>query len=499
VESYRYLENHFGRIIKVEEISSMLGWDQQVFMPKGSSSLRAQQLAFLKTLRHEWLTDKKLPEWLATAQEKQHDLSTAEKINLREMQRAYLHASCVPADLVKQLAEKSSLCLSVWQEAKQNSDFTKVQPYLEDVVALVRQKATVKAEALQCSVYDALHSEFNPGGSSEKIDKTFAQLLTFLPKRVQEIVEHQKKQSQPVAIEGSFSSELQHEFARKLATWLGFDFEHGRLDVSSHPFTGGISGDIRITSRYEESNLMYGLSALVHEFGHALYDGNFPEKWRGQPLGDSMLMGMTIHESQSLIWERQIGLSHAFWHFLAPKIAEHFALSSDVASADNLFKIARKVECGFIRTAADEVTYPLHVILRYEIEKALIEGRMSVKDIPEVWQQKMQDYLGVIPPNHKMGCMQDIHWFGGSFGYFPCYAMGAMTAVQFFNTAQQDLPNMMAHIERGEFEAFSAWLKTNIHQHGCLYQPDELVKKVTQETLNVSLFDTYLKNEYLNG
>lgn len=492
--AYQELTDYYQKMIMLGNIQSMLTWDQQTMLPAKSGAARAEQLAFIARLQHEYMTADAMKSGLAAASNE--NLSEIEQANLQEMNRHYQRCTAIDAELSAALIQAKSTCQMAWEAAKKDDDFDAVTPYLEKLLDLVREEAVAMAQVYDCDKYEALYRSYHPYGTEADLKDIFSEVENFLPSLLQEIIEKQKSQI-IYEIDSEVDVTTQHQFATDMAQLMGFDFDKGRFDLSTHPFTGGIADDVRMTSRYYADNPLYGFAAMVHEFGHSLYDANFPKKWRHDAIGQSFNMGMVVHESQSLIWERQILINPAFWQFMAPKMKDAFGLSDKVGSAENLYRLTAKVEPDFIRTDADEVTYPLHVLMRYQLEKAMVNGDLSVKELSAAWAEKSQKLLGITPENDVLGCMQDIHWYGGAFGYFPCYALGAMLAAQMFEHAQSALPNLDADLAQGDYAGFSTWLHDNIHDQGGRYQPDQLIERVTGQKLNPQIFEKYLRGKYL--
>ncbi|NDF11638.1 MAG: carboxypeptidase M32 [Proteobacteria bacterium] len=495
MRSYLLLEKIFSKIYYLDSAAAILHWDAATVMPSGSSEARGEQLATLSGLRHEMITDIKVRELLAQAEIDQKLLNAWQLANLKLMRRRFLHANCIPEALVKELSTAGTKCEMVWRDTKKTNNFSAYVPHQQKVLDLVRQVAALKAESFGVSRYDALLDSYDPGKKSAEIDRVFADLKTFLPTFTQKVLAKQKKLPKPILAKGPFPASKQKKLGEHFMKAIGFDFERGRLDISAHPFCGGVPGDVRITTRYDTSDFTSSLMGVLHETGHALYESNLPEEWRGQPVGDAQ--GMTLHESQSLLIEMQVCRSSEFLEYATPIIAKNFAGKGAAWTFDNLKRLYNHVEAGYIRVDADEVTYPSHVILRYEIEQKLINGDMDIADVPSAWNKGMNDLLGVKVPDYARGCMQDIHWTDGSFGYFPTYTLGAMAAAQFFHAAKKQNPDIQKGIKKGDFKPLTEWLKVNIHRNGSRLTADELLKEVTGEALNPEIYKAHLKNRYL--
>ena len=495
-EAYKKLESKFRKNSHIGGAISMLGWDSATMMPSGGGNARAQQIATLAEIYHENMTSSEMADLLSSAESDIDDLLDWEKVSLREMRRKYNHAVAVPTDLVSKISEQSSKCEKIWRGARLENDFQKVAPDLEEMINLVRESAFAKSEALSVSPYDALLDEYDPYNSSENIDAVFSNLEGFLPDFLNEVIEYQLQEEQPIPLSGNFPIDKQEEIGRKLAEQMGFSFDKGRLDSSAHPFSGGIPDDVRMTTRYTATDPNWAIRAIMHETGHALYDQNFPAEWRGLPIGEANNIGMTIHESQSLTYDMYVGCGRPFYNYLADLYKDAFG-SHEALSADNLHKLNTRVERSFIRVDADEVTYPIHVILRYRLEQDLISGKLQVKDLPEAWNSMMEKMMGVRPPSDREGCLQDIHWYEGALGYFPTYSLGAMTAAQFFDQAHKDISDLDKNLEDGNFSVLVDWQKKNIHSKGFLLKPQELIEDVTGQRLNPEIYKDHLRKRYL--
>lgn len=415
--AYHRLEKRFARISKLGAAAGILGWDMAVNMPPGGAEGRAEQLAVLASLRHEMEAAPEVQDWLIEAEEKSADLDAWQTANLAEMRRQWVHAAALPADLVEAMTMASADCEMAWRKARPSGDFKAIVPKMENLLKLVREQAAAKADKLDCSLYDALLDMYEPGGKSERITAIFDDLEAFLPGFLGEVLEHQKSKPPVMMPDGPFPVDKQRALGVKLMDTLGFDFDHGRLDISLHPFCGGTPDDVRITTRYDVADFTSSLMGVLHETGHGLYELGLPEKWRHQPVG--VARGMSLHESQSLLMEMQACRSPEFIGYAAPLMKETFGGSGPAWAVENMQSLYTKVKPDFIRVDADEVTYPAHVILRYQLEKALIEGDMEVTDLPGAWNEGFKRLLGLTPPSDSEGCLQDIHWFDGAFGYFP--------------------------------------------------------------------------------
>lgn len=490
--AYQELRTLFTRLSRFEHLSSISGWDMQTMMPPGGSKARSEALAELSVLKHQILTAQKTGALLDRAQ--QESLDDIEQANLREMRRQYDNAILVPEYLVEAKSLAGARCEHAWRVQRPANDWEGFSDNLREVVKLSREEAQIRAQAAGSSRYDALLNLYEPGMSSHELDRIFGDLKTWLPDLLQKVVA--KQQQEPCILpQGPFNVETQRKLSLSVMKLLGFNFDGGRVDVSVHPFCGGVPEDVRITTRYNENEFLTALLGIVHETGHARYEQNLPREWLGQPV--ALARSTAIHESQSLFFEMQLARGADFLKILRPLIVAQFG-EQPALEESNFIRLNQRVKPGLIRVDADEVSYPAHVILRYEIERALIEGEIEVDDIPALWNEKMHNYLGLdTVENYRNGCMQDIHWTDGAFGYFPTYTLGAMYAAQLFNSVRSALPNLSKEIAAGDLNALFQWLQQNIWRHGSRYPTDTLIVNATGETLNPRYFRQHLENRYL--
>jgi carboxypeptidase Taq len=491
---YQKLEARFARLGALQEATSFLHWDSATVMPEGGADARAEQLAALKVVCHEILTDAALPDLFAGA-EAQSELDPWQRANLAEMRRLHAHATAVPPGLVAALSKACSACEMLWRQARPASDFAAVRPALQRVLDLVRESAAAKAARLGKSPYEALLDEYEPDGSTAAIDALFDDLARRLPRLIDGALERQSEKAKPLPLAGRFPIEAQRRLGLALMARLGFDFNHGRLDVSLHPFCGGTPDDVRLTTRYEEDDFSRALMGVLHETGHALYELGLPQAWRRQPVGQAR--GMSIHESQSLLVEMQACRSREFIEFLAPLARDAFGGSGPEWEADNLYRLNTRVERSLIRVDADEVTYPAHVILRYRLERVMIAGDLALADLPAAWNDGMRELLGTAPADDRAGCLQDIHWYDGAWGYFPTYTLGAMTAAQLFDAAKRADPQILPSIARGDFAPLLAWLRQHVHTKASRFATGELISAATGRPLDAATYEKHLETRYL--
>ena len=497
--AYEALERKFRRLNALREAAGVLHWDMSAMMPKGGAEARSEQLSALELTCHELLSGAETAELLAEAEagaeQGAEGLDPWRRANLREMRRTWRHETALEPGLVEALTKAQHRCEMAWREARPASDFAAVLPLFTALLELVRESAAAKADTLGRAPYDALLDQFEPGGSAARIEAIFADIAAFLPDFLDKVLARQAARPAPVAPEGPFPIAKQEALARRLMRGVGFDFEHGRLDVSLHPFCGGVPDDVRITTRYDEADFTGALMGVLHETGHAMYERGLPAEWRFQPVGAAG--GMALHESQSLIVEMQACRSPAFVGHLAPLARAAFGGDGPVWEADNLFGLMTRVEPGFIRVDADEVTYPAHIVLRTRLERALIAGDLASAELPGAWNDGMKELLDLTVPEDRLGCLQDIHWYDGAWGYFPTYTLGAMAAAQLFAAAKAAVPEIPAAIGRGDFAPLMAWLRENVHAHGALYTTDELLERATGTPLDPAVFKAHLSARYL--
>ncbi|XOV88247.1 MAG: carboxypeptidase M32 [Pseudomonadota bacterium] len=495
--SYSALQAHFEKIYDLKHLSAIASWDEAAMMPKGGGEARGRALSTLGVVIHELLSDASLPDLIAAAAE-EPGLSEWQSANVREMGRMVREATALPAELVRALSLATSRSEQAWRVCRAANDWATMQPLLAEVVRLTREKGEALAAQSGLSCYNALLDTFEPGATTEMIDPVFADLKSFLPDFARQVIE--KQALEPVLeIKADFSVDKQRALGVEVMALLGFDFEHGRLDISHHPFCGGVPQDVRITTRYNTGNFIESLMAVIHETGHAMYERGLPGDYSDQPVGEALSAGM--HESQSLLMEMQACRTRQFISFLTPTIQRSFLggeSNSPEWSAENLYRLYTRVRQSLIRVDADEVTYPLHVILRYEIEQALIAGDLAVADLPGAWNDSMEAFLDLSTgSNHADGCLQDVHWPAGLFGYFPTYTIGALTAAQLFAAANHDIPGIRDEIGRGNFRPLLGWLREHVHSKGKLLSFQELLTRATGSNLDVARYKAHVQARYL--
>ena len=488
---YTDLCHTWQRLYHYSHAASILGWDRNAMMPPHGNDARAAAEAELQALIHRTRTDPRLATLLKAAEVE--PLSDTERANLREIRRDWRDANALPESLVQAKSLAGAKCEHAWRSQRAANDWKGFLENFREVVRLSREEARLLAADSGLSRYDALMDRYEPGVRAADIDRIFGDVRQWLPQLITHV---QAKQSSERVLtpSGPFPVAAQRALNLEVMQLLGFDFNGGRLDESAHPFTGGVPEDVRLTTRYREDNFVQSLMGTIHETGHARFEQNLPREWLGQPIGNARSYG--IHESQSLSFEMQLARSREFVGVLAPLLNKHFG-SQPAFEPDNLYRLLTRVQPGLIRVNADEVTYPAHIILRYEIERPLIEGEIEPEDIPALWDDKMQILLGQdTRGNYKDGCLQDVHWTDGAFGYFPSYTLGAMYAAQWFAAMRRATPNLDAHIAAGDLASVFAWLKTNVWSPASQWETPELVQRASGEALNPAHFRAHLERRY---
>lgn len=470
---------------------ALLSWDQETGMPPRGAPLRAEQLSLLSSLVHARRTDPRIGDWIAACEaDPQIRADPVQRANVREMRRDFERAARLPDSLVRELAETSSLALQAWKGAREDDDFAAFAPWLERTLELARAKA--ECYAAGGDPYDALLDEWEPGMTSAELGRIFGELRARLAPLIAQIADappppdpHRERRSLPV--------EAQREWCARVAGRIGFDFGAGRLDVSAHPFCQGVGpGDTRLTSRFRPDGFLDALLSTLHEAGHGMYEQGLPKAEHfGEPLAESVSLG--IHESQSRLWENMVGRSRPFWEWALPEARRSFGGALDGLDAEELYRASNRVEPGLIRTESDETTYNLHVMLRSDLERALLGGDLAVADLPAAWNDRIRADLGLVVPDDRRGCLQDIHWAMGAIGYFPTYTLGNLYAAQFWATIRRALPEMDTGIVRGDFAPLLGWLRENVHVHGRRFPATELCERVTGSPLSADSLVGYLE------
>jgi len=490
--AYTKLKEIFREASLSSDIAGILHWDMSTMMPFNSRNQRAEQLAYLSKLSHDKISSNEVRDLILEA--KSEELNQNETYNLREIEREHKLTSSVPSDLIQKISRTSAKCEGEWQDARKNSNFNLIKNSLGELIKLTKEEADILGKEFNLSPYEALVNKFEPGSNTKLIANVFDDLQQFLTPLIDTIIEKQRSQN-ILPIQYKISENQQKVIAEHIMKIIGFDFKRGRLDKSVHPFCGGSTNDVRITTRYNEDNPFSSLDGVMHETGHALYELNLPEKWSHQPVGKSR--GMAMHESQSLLIEMQITRSLAFKTFLSKLLKDKFNIIDKSFDANNLYLLGTRVEKSFIRVESDEVTYPLHIILRFNLERKIFNNEIEVNDIPEAWNDEYKKLFDKKVEKDTDGCLQDVHWYAGLFGYFPTYSLGALTAAQFASQLRIDLPKLDLNIEKGKFDDLVNWLKTNIHEKASFFSTNEVLEQVTKSSLNAKYFKNYINNRYL--
>ena len=491
--SFQKLDDLCRRLDALDHALAILGADEATHMAPGGGEARAEAMAVLAGMHHRQATAPEIADWIDAAE--QETLSEDQRAALREFRRVHTNLTCLPAEFVERQTRTRMRCEQLWRELRPRNDWAGFLPALDAVVELTREEAQRRAEVLKLDPYDALIEQYDPGGRTADIAPLFDELKGFLVDFVPRALEVQAKrlETHPLrALSGSYAIEKQRELGLAMMAAVGFDVTRGSLSVSHHPFCGGVPSDVRITTRYRSDEFLSALMGVLHETGHALYEQNLPSEWAHWPLGNAR--GMAMHESQSLFVEKQIGRNPAFWRWALPVVERHLGESW---SQDDILGHILHVERGLIRVDADEVTYPLHVILRFEIEQELIAGRLDTADLPEAWDRRMRDYLGLSTLDSPAdGPMQDVHWPSGAIGYFPSYTLGAMIAAQQWAAMSRDLPDIDARLAEGRFDAINEWRRERVWSAGSRWSTPELIEKATGEPLNAAYFRDHLERRY---
>lgn len=491
--AYRRLVDKLHRINRLDSAIGIMSWDEQVNLPPDSADRRADQMALLAELHHAEAADPALGDCLSVLESDEDGTFTKdERAVVREARRVFDRIARLPAEFVARKAVLDSEAFHAWERARAESDFAAFRPFLERQLDLAREEAGYHGFE-GAAAYDFHLDAHDPGMTAARIEPLFSELRAGLKPLVDEIL------ASPVKADASalagLSVEGQQLFLREVTGRIGFNYRRGRIDLSSHPFCSGDGADTRMTTRFVESEPLEALFSSIHETGHALYEQGLPVEHLGTALGTAV--GMAIHESQSRLWENQVARGESFWRFFEPRFREIFGLSADRVSFEQLVLAANTVRLHPIRTESDEVTYNLHIMLRFELEKRLFDRSLEVRDLPEAWNNLSAQILGLTPVNDAEGVLQDVHWSGGAFGYFPSYCLGNMIAAQLWETIQVELPKLGGRIEAGDFAPLLEWLRERIHRHGQRFRTEELVRRVTGEEISPRPLLRYLENRYL--
>ncbi len=487
------LKTLLGEVADLNHIAALVGWDQQTYMPPAAAERRGQQMATIGTIAHEKLTSAEvgsllddLKKW---AEGLDHDSDEYRLIKVTATD--YDKSTKVPAEFIGEFAQTTALAQQTWMEARSKSDFSLFAPHLEKIIDLNHRYVAFFPPAEH--PYDTLLDNFEPGIKTSEVKAIFEALRPQQVALIQAIAE--RPQVADSFLKVDYNEQNQWDFGVEIATAFGFDWSRGRQDKSTHPFSQSMGiTDVRITTRFEEGLGASAFFSTTHETGHALYEQGISPIWARTPLEGGA--SLAIHESQSRLWENIVGRSMPFWEHFYPRFQQRFPTQVGNISLETFYKGINKVERSLIRVEADEATYNLHIMLRLELEIAMVEGKIAVKDLPEAWNARMKEYLGIVPPNDAQGVLQDIHWSGGMFGYFSTYALGNLISAQLLEKFKTTQPNFDDQVRRGDFSSLLAWLHTEIHQYGRKYEPQELVQRVTGSTIDPAPYMRYLKSKY---
>ena len=494
-EVYQNLVTELKSASLLGSCMSVLGWDEQVYMPRAGSKFRSEQLSLLSVLTHEKFTNPKIGEMLKELEQSDYmnNPESVEAVNIRETRYSYDKATKLPSDLVEEFSKTTTLAQNDWITCRKNNDFKTFLPWLEKIVDLNIRRA--EAYGYEDEMYDSLLDDYEPGAKTKEVEAVFSKLRDDLVELLNKIKNAPQKPNVSI-VERNYDVELQRIFGESVAQAIGYDFNSGRLDITTHPFCSGTGpGDTRITTRYNPNHINDALFGIMHETGHALYEmGVDKANHYGTPMGQSSSSG--IHESQSRMWENQVGRSKPFWEYFFPQAQRIFRDTLRDVTIDEFYGAINYVTPSYIRVEADEATYNLHIMLRFEIERGLISGEIKAADVADVWKEKFKKFFGIEVDSDTNGCLQDIHWSAGDFGYFPTYALGNLYAAQFFHKAKSELKDLDSQFASGNFLTLREWLRTNIHLQGQKYRATDLVKVVTGDSLNHKYLIDYMTKKY---
>jgi carboxypeptidase Taq len=487
-DAYDDLTDRYKRIANIQGAAGILNWDQEVMMPEDGTPARSAQLSALSATSHELLTEEEMGDALDDAESA--DLTGEQAAAVHEIRRQYERATRVPTDLVEEISRTTSEALPVWKEARAEDDFSKFAPILEDLLDLKREYA----EHIDSSrpPYEVLFEDYEPYLGLDTAERILERLREKLVPLIDEVSESDVELARPFT--GTFDANTQEALTRDALDTLGYDWDRGRLDTAPHPFSMGTQFDARVTTRYDEKDMLGALTSTIHEFGHATYTLGLLDEEYGTPLGENR--NLSVHESQSRLWENHVGRSQPFWTHFLPTVKDRFSGLDDVTAREAYEAANRVYDDNLIRVEADELTYHMHIVLRFEIERELIEGDLDVGDVPQVWNDKMEEYLGVRPDTDADGCLQDIHWSHGTFGYFPTYSLGSVLAAQLYAAAEDDIADLDSEIEAGEFGSLHDWLTENVHRHGQRYTTPDLIEEATGEAFTADYFLDHVNEKY---
>jgi len=490
-KTYEEIIAWYKELSMIGHIAELLHWDQRVNLPKKGLELRSEENAFLEGFIHRRLTEPSMVDKVRALAGRTEELDEDARANLREIKRDVDRATKVPTELVEAISRHVSLSSAAWEEARQNNDYALFAPFLEKMVDLRKQEASALGFADR--PYDAMLDLFEPYANEKAVQSLLDDLRRRLVPFYHKILGAEGHDASAI-VNVSYPIEKQRAFGLYVIEKLGFDLEGGRQDVSAHPFTIGSKRDVRITARFREDDLCQSLFGMIHEAGHAMYEQGLPDGHLDTPLGQSVSLG--VHESQSRFWENIVGRSLSFWRHFYPRLQAAFPGPLGEVSLEAFYQAVNAVAPSLIRTEADEVTYNLHIILRFEIERALVAGEVTVSDLPDLWKAKMKEYLDVEVPSDSYGVLQDVHWSEGMIGYFPTYTIGNLYSAQLFDAMQRDIGNVEALLEAGEFRPVLEWLREKIHSYGQRYRADELIERATGARPSAVPFMNYLEGKY---
>ncbi|WP_024563702.1 carboxypeptidase M32 [Candidatus Phytoplasma tritici] len=495
--NYQKLEQRFEKIGRLENIINILNWDMACNIKKGSQESRTLEIIDLKQIIKKLLTSKETKNLLSQAQQEQETLNSWQQANLREITSKIQSEEIIPEEIQNNLILATTKSELIWRQAKKNNDYNSFKPYFQKVLNYTKEIANLRSQKLGVSLYDSLIDQYDTGMTTTKIKEKFNVIKEKLPHLMKTILQKQE-QEKHLYKDIAMPLEKQKKLNQIIMPKIGFNCNYGRLDESIHPFCGGTPYDVRLTSNYNINNFLDSFLATIHEVGHGLYAQNLPQQYKNQPVGTPR--SFSFDESQSLLMEKQVAKSQEFLTYLVNILKTELNFYNPSLTPQNLFKQANQVKPDFVRIYADEVTYPFHVILRFEIEELLISDQLSLDDLPHFWNFKMKEYLGITVPNVGLGCLQDIHWPQGSFGYFPSYLNGAILASMIMKNVKQANPNIKNGFKTGKFETLNQYLNQNIRNWGSFYTNQEFVFKATgMHQINPETFLQYLENKYLNN
>jgi len=492
-KSYKTLKSRLREVAILQSTGALLSWDQETMMPPDAAGFRAEELSLIASLAHRRFTDPAVGDLIAACETDAVLISDAEVVaNLREIRRDWDRATRLPAELVAEISETSSLALEVWRQARIDSDFAAFRPWLEKHLRLQLRKVECYGVPQGGEPYDALMEDYEPGMRAAEVERLFAPLRDAIAPLMAELI-GSSHQPDPAPVKVKLPGDRQREFNRRVAEGIGYDFRAGRLDTSTHPFTEGVApGDTRITTRYGEYQYVESVYSTLHEAGHGMYEQGLPKaELHGQPLSEAISLG--IHESQSRMWENQVGRGRAFWTWALPIAREVFGAALGDHGVDDYYAAVNVVRPNLIRVESDEVTYNLHIMLRFDLERALVRGDLKVSDLPGAWNERIEKDLGLVVPDDRRGCLQDIHWSMGSIGYFPTYTLGNLYAGQLWETVTAEIPDLEESMARGEFDPLLAWLRDKLHRHGRRYSAPETCRRLTGRPLSHAALIRYLE------